>query len=792
MVLPGGFCPRASRLSGPQLIVDWQPPQGCRRENSPRKPSGTRRTWRENAPRLKDAISSNASTKIDAHLSSVDARRLELVETHRAASLLGQSLPAAMVDQESASPRFTARHIQNFTGATDLEPHWGYEARVLPCTSGAGTCAYLDEVYHSHDLGMLYAGIIWTTVGCVLLLWAVVRQASKSSSPLAAAGHTQLGRSEDEKGTEAQRSASRLSTLQAIPAWIASVSRRCLLPRNPVPAVFGNASRLQVLILGVLAGYLLIWTFLGMTYSKWVTPVTSSPGKYNTRTSLGPFADRVGVLAFALLPFSIMLSSRESILSLITGVPYQHFNFLHRWLGHIIIVQSAAHAIGWCIVEFRLYQPQPSVGIEFIRETYIVWGIIAMSLLLVLWILALPFAIRRTGYEFFRKAHYGLALVFIAACWLHWKKLECFLIPAFFVWGLDRAARLFRTFLLHYHITALRRNSAGSIFSLASAKATARIFPSSIPDEGDIVRLDFDHPNPAGSWCVGQHFFLTFPESSIWQSHPFTSSSTSDNLKHRYIFRAKSGETKKIAELAKEKIGRLGDVDHHGKKIADERLSVVLGGPYGQDILEDCSDAEDVLCIAGGTGITFVFPVLMQLANNGMLSPNGTGRGRRRRKLRLLWVIRHQGDIAWLGEEMDALDTTGAVEIKIFVTRDGPECYCDNDSGGKGITLGVAATDEEASAGTGPLSPSSSPSPQPLRALKGCAQSARPDLLTVVPAFVAESEHRQVRVFASGPPGMLNDLRIAVANCNPGVKQAWRSKTDVPNVRLVCDDRLEL
>ncbi|CAO1636162.1 unnamed protein product [Parajaminaea phylloscopi] len=685
-----------------------------------------------------------------------------------------------------------ARHIQNFTGATNLEGHWGYAARVLPCTSGAGTCAYLDEVYHNHDLGMLYVGIFWATVASIFALWAIGRQVSKARARPSGPGYRQVRTSE--KGTEAQQDLPQRGTaLLALPGWLSSVNRRYLLPRNPLPSVFGNASRLQLVILAVLAGYLTIWTFLGMSYSKWITPVAKAPGKYNTRTSLGPFADRVGVLAYALLPLSILLSSRESILSLMTGVPYQHFNFLHRWIGHIILIQASVHTIGWCIIEIRLYQPQPSVGLEWIRETYIVWGVIAMGLLLALWLLALPFAIKRTGYEFFRKAHYVLALIFIAACWLHWKRLECFLIPSVVVWALDRAIRLFRTFLLHYHASDLANTDGKttSYFNLGSAKAKVRMFPSSIAGEGDIVRLDFEHPNPAGTWKVGQHFFLTFPESSIWQSHPFTSSSLPDGLKHCYIFRAKGGETKKVAEIARDKIGRLGDLDRKGKKITDERVSVVLSGPYGQDITEPCTDTEDVLCVAGGTGITFVLPVLMHLANNAAVDPRD-----HQRRYKLVWVIRHQDDVAWLSEELEALHRTGVVTISIYVTRDGQDCHCENTSpSNQKVRASESRIDSQTTAeaekeeSTTESSAASVVSASSI--LRGCSRSARPDLFAVVPSFVAESTLRKVRVYASGPTGMLNDLRRVVANCNPGAKQAW-TEAHPPKISLICDDRLEL
>lgn len=75
-------------------------------------------------------------------------------------------------------------------------------------------------------------------------------------------------------------------------------------------SVCGRTTQLQILMLVVLAGYLAIFTFVGIVYRTWLTP-KKMPGFYDTRTSLGPWPDRVGVLAFALTPLSVLLSSRD-------------------------------------------------------------------------------------------------------------------------------------------------------------------------------------------------------------------------------------------------------------------------------------------------------------------------------------------------------------------------------------------------------------------------------------------------------------------------------------------------
>ncbi|KAG6006677.1 hypothetical protein E4U21_006752, partial [Claviceps maximensis] len=343
------------------------------------------------------------------------------------------------------------RHIQNFSDGDPVERHWGYADRIMPCKSDAGSCAYLDVVYRAHDLGMFYMGCLWATILGILLLWALLRRASR---PVVGEAwqqqHHRRSEAEAEAGPGCGAEAGpkpgmgdrdRGGVWTRLRRTAATASRRFLL-RDASHVLFGRTTRLQVVVLALLAAYLLVWSFLGITYATWTTPVKNMPGVYNTRSGLGPWADRVGVIAYAMTPLSVLLGSRESLLSVVTGVPYQSFNFLHRWLGYVIVAQAVLHTAGWCIIEGALYQPQPRVGLEWIVQPYMIWGVVAMALLLVLGALSTRRAIRATGYEFFRKAHYVLAVVYMAACWAHWDRLACFLVPALVLWAGDRAARL--------------------------------------------------------------------------------------------------------------------------------------------------------------------------------------------------------------------------------------------------------------------------------------------------------------------------------------------------------------
>ncbi|KXX74085.1 Ferric reductase transmembrane component 3 [Madurella mycetomatis] len=661
----------------------------------------------------------------------------------------------------------TPRHIQNLSAAAALEPHWGYADRAVPCTNDPGSCDYLDVVYASHDRGMVYTGIFWLTILGIVLALALGRRIFPPRDDTALAQLTTVT-AQQQREQKQQQPQSEPESHQPPPqstssrAWhaLSSASRHYLLPSSPLfRALFGHTTRLQVLVLAVLASYLAIWSFVGITYATWVTPVRGEPeGVVNTRTSLGPWSNRVGVLAYALTPLSVLLASRESVLSLLTGIPYTSFMFLHRWTGYIILAQSLLHTLGWVLIEAWLYRPQPSVWQMWVSEEYAVWGFVALALLVLLWIFSLQAVISRvTGYEFFRKAHYVLAMVYIGALIGHWEQLQCFLVPGLVLWGADRAARLVRTGLLHYgYLTETRR------WGFRAVNAEAKFWK----DEGlgNVVRLDFDHAQ--SPWKIGQHFFLCFTEGSIWQSHPFTPLSlpiadAAGKVRHSYIFRAKKGETRKIAEVVAKKIAASAS-----DGAAAPTTPVILQGPYGENIVDGLTHDVNVLCVAGGTGITYVFPVLLRLVR---------GRANPTRKIELVWAVKKKQDLEWVEPEMKELRRLGAahnIKIQTFVTAE---------------PLSLPSKDEKVVDEKRATESSEDDVESQSSVISGHEQ--RPAVSVVVNGFIDGVAQGPTRVFGSGPPSMITDLRRAVAKCNSGAK-VWKGEERF-DVRLVCDDRLE-
>ena len=189
-----------------------------------------------------------------------------------------------------------------------------------------------------------------------------------------------------------------------------------------------------------------------------------------------------------------------------------------------------------------------------------------------------------------------------------------------------------------------------------------------------------------------------------------------------------------------------------------------LTGPYGDAITRNVTPEANMLCIAGGTGITYVLPALLSIK-----SPAPT------RKLELIWVVRHAKDADWVKPELDILTDLG-VTIRIFATRDtssSSSAIQSSDEAGKEDEK-LAETEVKRVAG-----------PSSLRS----GGVGHPDLALLISEFVQATETGKTMIFASGPGGLMSDARAAAASQNSGSK-VWKGD-DKFNVDFIFDERME-
>lgn len=242
-------------------------------------------------------------------------------------------------------------------------------------------------------------------------------------------------------------------------------------------------------------------------------------------------------------------------------------------------------------------------------------------------------------------------------------------------------------------------------------------------------------------------------------------------MRHSYILRAKKGETKKIIDLAATGVSS---------------TPVILTGAYGEKTTESLTSDTNIICVAGGTGITYVLPVLLELARQPP-SPD--------RKIELIWAIRHTSNKEWINEELSILQRAQKslnLKIRIFATRDSSE----ESSPSTKEAINVSVSDEKDAGQDSPISSSESQScgcesEAPVKKLGGETEKGKshPDLHKMIPGFLDEVVRGPTTVFVSGPGDMISDVRGIVASCSSGSK-VWSGQERF-DVRLVCDDRLE-
>ncbi|POS86298.1 hypothetical protein EPUL_003099 [Erysiphe pulchra] len=608
-------------------------------------------------------------------------------------------------------------HIQDPSTAKELIPHWGYGYRVMPCINDAGTCAYLDALYRSHDLSMVFSFLFWAIILGILFVWVVVRLSCRLIQ----------GKTQTRIEIEGQRKSSSTTLPARVYRTTCTYLHRHLYPKFP-GTTFGNVSRLQVLVFATLSAYLSVFLLIGITYKSWESPHKDNPNIIDTRTGFAGFADRAGVFAFALTPLTLFLSTRESVLTLITGISYQHFNFLHRWSGRLIFFLGFSHTFGWMVIKGCLYQPQPSTFIAFMIQPYIIWGSTAISILLFLYVFSIKSVIEWTGYEFFLISHLLAAIMFIATCWVHWPRLACWMTASVIILLLDFTLRIMYFSLIHFKIFGKRKG-------FIPAQSSLSFFDD---PNGKVVRLDFEHTHRP--WKAGQHFMLTFPALSVWQSHPFTTlSSPNPHLKtqkHSYIIRCRSGETKKLGALS----------------TTTSKTSVLLSGPYGTQ--SHWHQSPNILAISGGTGISFTIPIMQEAASH---STSGL--------LQLIWIVRRIQNIDWVGPELETLKANPHVHIRILITS-GNKNIQDNDSLIQDEKSGELANNDKKLSG-------SLHSISLDKRFEILYTEGRPAMEKLIGEYLEQVENDRILVIGSGPSQMGMDVRKATAKLN-NPKQVWR------------------
>lgn len=339
-----------------------------------------------------------------------------------------------------------------------------------------------------------------------------------------------------------------------------------------------------------------------------------------------PLAIRAGMIAVAMIPWIVALSTKANFITMLTGIGHERLNVLHRWAGYICLFLSLIHTIPfyitpiWTDGAFFHYKP-------YIPQNIYVYGtgFAALVPLIFLCVHSLPI-LRAWLYELFVVIHLLASVVFVAMLFWHCKNFLTswdYLWTTVAIWVSSYAIRL-----IYVNWTNPLRLS----FMIGEESAV-----TILPEHAVKVTVA-----TTMRWKPGQYVYLRMPGISFFESHPFTIASLCSHdfpseYGERYrdltlVFRPFGGFTRKVFLKALE----------HGPY---KTYTALLEGPYG-GMRREMAAFDDVIFFAGGSGITSIASHLLDLIKKIRDGKAVT------KSVRVVWALKSPDTMEWFKEEL--------------------------------------------------------------------------------------------------------------------------------------------
>ncbi|KZT58957.1 hypothetical protein CALCODRAFT_481890 [Calocera cornea HHB12733] len=239
--------------------------------------------------------------------------------------------------------------------------------------------------------------------------------------------------------------------------WRKKAALRQLPYRQP-RALPSNAQLLALLIL--LIGPIAL-SFVGADYIKPGTPLwdlghsivaadtaTATAPQYTIGKSWWTSGDRLGLIAFALFPLSVLLALKTPpfalfALPILTSLHFDKLTRLHKWCGRVIYLLTVGHVVAWSVQLARDKQDGVSSksawSFVFLYQDFI-YALIAFGCFTLLILLSLG-PIRERFYETFKLLHYLLVPLTLVFSALHYPPLGAWCYAALGLWAAERVWR---------------------------------------------------------------------------------------------------------------------------------------------------------------------------------------------------------------------------------------------------------------------------------------------------------------------------------------------------------------
>ncbi|ESK93889.1 putative iron reductase [Moniliophthora roreri MCA 2997] len=367
------------------------------------------------------------------------------------------------------------------------------------------------------------------------------------------------------------------------------------------------------------------------------------PAFYKTN----PFTDpvRFGWITVGQYPFIILFATKNNLLGAMLGTGYEKLNFLHRFVGRLVIVSVNVHFLGyiysWCIKgTFRQHSSHPSIY----------WGIIGLICMNSLYLFSLSF-FRSRFYTLFVTNHILALSLLIPATILHMPACTPYVLAAVSLYGLDIFLRVVKT---------------------KFATAQLRVIP-----ELGVTRVEILEIN--AGWRAGQHIRLRVCSSGMgifgWaEVHPFTIASCQETPEGMVLMCKKAGDwTNKLYDLAQKSVAlentRLNELAAAAGLCLPGiggKVRVMVEGPYGGPGLRMFASFSAAVFVAGGSGITFVLSAIKELIR-------ADAKGESRVKvIELIWIVQDPSALVPMMPTLTSLvqqSVFAPLRVSVFYTR---------------------------------------------------------------------------------------------------------------------------
>lgn len=373
---------------------------------------------------------------------------------------------------------------------------------------------------------------------------------------------------------------------------------------------------------------------------------------------------RTGVLAIINMVALVLLAGRNNPLIAVLQISFDTYNLLHRWIGRVVVIESLLHTWAWAYVK---YADLGWTGVfeQLKTDAFAYWGLVSVVTMTFILILSLS-PIRHAFYETFLDIHIILAAASMLGIYLHCYIADLPQLPyvkaILILWGLDRAARMFRLLWDNY--------------SLKHGKTQA--FVLALP--GDACRVTMKLPTKMHI-VPGSHAYLRFSHGfqlKFWESHPFSIAW----VEHKHTIPQLPTTEMNDNEVLKKEEGDMvtevsfviGKQNGMTRRLYEEALlyreqgmvlTAWMEGPYGGH--HSLDSYGHVVLFAGATGITHQIPFVRHLVQGCHARTIAT------RKITLVWIVRDSEMFEWVRPWMEQIlkleGRRECLNIKLFVTR---------------------------------------------------------------------------------------------------------------------------